>query len=338
MHCLKSMGMKHSNAMKTNTLTIQTTTYIAGHRGLVGSSLVRELVKGSQTNLILRDHSELDLTNQGDTRRFFQKESPDTVVLAAARVGGIQANDQSPAEFIYENLAIQTNVISEAFACNVNKLLFLGSSCIYPRNASQPITESSLLTGPLESTNRPYAIAKIAGVEMCWSFNRQYGTHYCSVMPTNLYGPNDNYDLESSHVLPALIRKFHEAKYRDDKTVTLWGSGAPLREFLHSDDLAGACVLLLSLSNKDYTNVFSEDQPPLLNIGSGDERSISSLANLVAKVVGFRGKIEWDQSQPDGTPRKLLDSSRIRALGWKPKISLEQGVEMAYLDYLSARN
>jgi GDP-L-fucose synthase len=310
--------------------------YVAGHRGLAGSAIHRQLTARGHRHIIARTHAELDLTDANAVRRFFESERPEYVFLAAAKVGGILANDTYPAEFIQQNLAIQTNVIHEAWRAGVKRLLFLGSSCIYPRDCPQPIRESYLLTGPLEATNRPYAIAKIAGIEMCWSYNRQHGTRFLAAMPTNLYGPGDNYDLQSSHVLPALIRKTHEAKARGDKEVVVWGSGAPRREFLHSDDMAAACVHLMTLADAAFDPlVRSETEAPLVNIGSGKDQTIRELAELVAGIVGFRGSLRFDASKPDGTPRKLLDNSRIAALGWTPKIGLADGVAQTYRAYVS---
>ena len=277
--------------------------YVAGHQGLVGSALMRCLRKKGYEHLIICTHAELDLTDTAGVHAFFTLEKPEVVFLAAAKVGGIQANNAYPAEFIRQNLAIQTNVIHEAWRHNVKRLLFLGSSCIYPRDCMQPIKEEYLLTGPLEPTNRPYAIAKIAGIEMCWAYNRQYGTKYLPVMPTNLYGLNDNYDLNNSHVLPALIRKFYEAKYRGDKQVIVWGSGTPRREFLYSDDLADACVFLINQDETIFNNLLDR-QPPTINIGVGKDLTIMELAEIVNSVVGFQGKIAWDSTKPDGTPRK----------------------------------
>ena len=268
-------------------------------------------------------------------RGFFEQESPDYVFLAAAKVGGILANSTYPAEFIHSNLAIQTNVIHEAWRDGVKRLLFLGSSCIYPRDCPQPMKEEYLLTGPLEPTNRPYAVAKIAGIEMCWSYNRQYGTSFLAAMPTNLYGPGDNYDLNNSHVLPALIRKMHEARQADADEVVIWGTGTPRREFLYSDDMADACVHLLDLPAGEFAKLISEREPPLVNIGYGEDQSIADLARTVARVVGFRGKLRFDTTKPDGTPRKLLDSGRIKALGWTPRTRLDAGIALAYKDFLS---
>ncbi len=316
--------------------------YIAGHRGLVGSAVVRRLLAGgySPESLVLRTHAELDLTDQQAVREFFQKEKPEYVFLAAAKVGGIHANNTYPAEFIYSNLAIQTNVIHESWRAGVKRLLFLGSSCIYPRDCPQPIKEEYLLTGPLEPTNRPYAVAKIAGIEMCAAYNRQYGTNFISVMPTNLYGPGDNYDLQNSHVLPALIRKCHEAKlasqssvHSSQSSVVVWGTGTPRREFLFSDDLADACVFLMNLPDKEFSSVLN-GAPPLINIGVGEDLTIADLANLVADVVGFTGELVFDSGKPDGTPRKLLDVSRLRALGWRATTGLREGLVLVYQDFL----
>lgn len=312
--------------------------YVAGHRGLAGSALMRQLQARGCSRLITRTHAELDLTDQAAVRTFFEKERPEYVFLAAAKVGGIMANHDFPAEFLQQNLAIQANVIHEAWRAGVKRLLFLGSSCIYPRDCPQPMREDYLLTGPLEFTNRPYAIAKIAGVEMCWAYNRQYGTRFLAAMPTNLYGPGDSYDLHNSHVLPALIRKFHEAKAGGKDTVTLWGSGTPLREFLHSDDMADACVFLMGLPEAQFAQALQPDavhpQPPLVNVGSGVEMSIRTLAEEVSQVIDFKGKIIWDANRPDGTPRKLLDVGRLQALGWQAKTSFRQGVTAAYRDFL----
>ena len=294
--------------------------YVAGHRGLVGSAIKRNLEAKGYTDIIGRTHSELDLTDQAAVRAFFEEERPEYVVLAAAKVGGINANNTSPAEFAWENMQIQCNVIKCAHDYKVKKLLFLGSTCIYPRMAPQPIPEEALLTGPLETTNEAYAIAKISGLEMCKYFKLQYGDDFISCMPTNLYGPHDNYDLSNSHVLPAMLRKFHEAKVSDAENVTLWGSGSPLREFLYVDDMADACVFLL----ENYSGVSH------VNIGTGKEISIKELAELVKKTVGYEGGIVWDSSMPDGTPRKLTDVTRLHELGWRHKIELEEGVKLAY--------
>lgn len=316
--------------------------YIAGHRGLVGSALMRNLKTKGYVNFLTRTHAELDLTNQGAVAAFFAQEKPDYVFLAAAKVGGIHANNEYPAEFIRDNLAIQTNIIHAAWQNNVKRLLFLGSSCIYPKLAPQPMKEEYLLTGPLEPTNRPYALAKIAGIEMCWSYNRQYGTKYLAAMPTNLYGPGDNYHPENSHVIPALIRKFHEAKQKGEKQVIVWGTGLPRREFLYSDDLADACIFLMNLSDEKYENLLGSDEsktekfdPPLVNIGVGEDVTIRELAEGVKQVVGFEGSIVFDTTKPDGTPRKLLDVSRLNGIGWAAKTELENGLRIALREYVS---
>lgn len=313
--------------------------YVAGHRGLVGSALVRGLRGQGYENLILRTHAELDLTDQEAVGAFFQAVQPEYVFLAAARVGGIHANNTYRGEFIYQNLSIQNNVIHASWKAGVHRLLFLGSSCIYPRDCPQPIREEYLLTGPLEMTNRPYALAKIGGIEMCDAYNRQYGTQYLSAMPTNLYGPGDNYDLENSHVLPALIRKFHEAKLRGDAEVVVWGTGTPKREFLYSEDMADACVYLMNLPDERFSSLLFPEAPlsfPLINIGCGEDISIAELAQLVREVVGFEGGIIQDVSKPDGTPRKLLDVARLNNMGWKAKTGLKDGVAYAYQDFLSS--
>lgn len=311
--------------------------YIAGHRGLVGSAIVRNLQAAGHTNLLLRTHAELDLTNQAATDAFFVAEKPDYVFLAAAKVGGIMANNVYPAEFIRDNLLIQSNIIHAAYVNEVQRLLFLGSSCIYPKLAPQPMKEEHLLTGPLEPTNRPYALAKIAGVEMCWSYNRQYGTKYLAAMPTNLYGPGDNYHPENSHVIPALIRKFHEAKVNGTSTVTVWGSGTPKREFLYSEDMADACVFVMNLPDDKYESLLGSDEsksgrfePPLINIGVGQDVTIQELAETVQSVIGFQGSITFDASKPDGTPRKLMDVSILDSIGWHAKTDLRAGLLMAY--------
>lgn len=294
--------------------------YIAGHRGMVGSAIERRLLAEGFSRLVTRTKKELDLRNQRQVAQFFLEEKPEYIFLAAAKVGGILANSNYPAQFIYENLAIQTNVIHQAYLSGVKKLLFLGSSCIYPKNASQPMKEEYFLTGPLEPTNEPYAVAKIAGIIMCQSYNRQYGTNFISVMPTNLYGPNDNFDLETSHVLPALIRKFHEAKLEGKKFVEVWGTGAPRRELLHVNDLADACLFLIQNYNESE----------IINIGVGEDMSIRELAELTGKVVGYSSEIRFDHSKPDGLARKLLDVSKITALGWKPKVDLKTGLKHTY--------
>jgi len=310
--------------------------YVAGHCGLVGSAVVKELKRQGYGNLLLRTRKELDLLDGGAVSAFFEAEKPQFVFQCAAKVGGIMANNTYPAQFFYENTMIQTNIIHNSWRSGVKRLLFLGSSCIYPRMCPQPMKEQYLLTGELEPTNRPYALAKIGGIEMCWAYNRQYGTRYLSAMPTNLYGPGDNYDLNNSHVLPALIRRMHEARHSGAAAVTLWGSGSPYREFLYSDDLARACVHLLNLDENAYSKALgSETISPLVNIGCGKDLTIRELADTVKRVVGFEGEIVWDSSKPDGMPRKLLDVSRITALGWQPRVSLEQGIALAYKDFLS---
>lgn len=304
--------------------------YVAGHKGLVGSAIHQSLEQAGFTRLILRTRTELDLTNHSAVHRFFEQERPEFVFLAAAKVGGIQANSQFPAEFIYENLVIQTNVIEACYRAGVERLLFLGSSCIYPKLCPQPIKEEFLLTGPLEPSNRPYAIAKIAGIELCWAYNRQYGTRYLTVMPTNLYGPHDNFDLNTSHVLPALMRKVAEAKASGADHIVVWGTGTPRREFLFSKDLAEACVFLMDLSENKFCALLAQDHPPLINIGVGEDLSIRELAELVSSVLGYKGKLIFDLSKPDGTPRKLLDVSLIHALGWRAKTSLHDGILQTY--------
>lgn len=308
--------------------------YIAGHRGMVGAAIARFILGQGRANIIARTHAELDLADQAAVRAFFDNERPDQVYLAAAKVGGIHANNAFPAEFIYENLMIEANVIDAAYRSGVRKLLFLGSSCIYPKLAQQPMSESALLTGGLEPTNEPYAIAKIAGIKLCESYNRQYGVDYRSVMPTNLYGLGDNYHSENSHVIPALIRRFHEAKEFDSKRVVVWGSGMPRREFLFADDMAEASVFVMNLSEEEYAR---QTDPMLshINIGSGKDITIRELALAVAKVIGFEGEIVFDASKPDGAPRKLMDSSRLQALGWQARTDLEAGLAVAYQDFLT---
>ena len=317
--------------MKPDTLI-----YVAGHTGLAGSALVRALRAGGYNNLLLRPHAELDLTDAHAVASFFGRKRSEIVFLAAAKVGGIIANQTYPADFIQDNLSIQTNVVHEAWRAGVKRLLFLGSSCIYPRNCPQPIREDYLLTGPLEPTNRPYAVAKIAGIETCWAYNRQHGTRYLGVMPTNLYGPGDNYDLTTGHVLAALIRRFHEAKKTGAKSVTLWGTGSPLREFLHSDDMASACVHLMELSEDKARRIFNDRGPPLVNVGCGEDLTIRELAELVRRVVGADVHIEWDTTKPDGTPRKLLDVGKLAALGWRARIALVDGIRRTYADFCLA--
>ena len=321
----------------SNELIKDSRIYIAGHSGLVGSAIVRKLRKEGYDNLLLKTHQELELTDQTVVKDFFETEKPEFVILAAAKVGGIYANNTYPAEFVYQNLAIQTNIIHESWKADVKRLLYLGSSCIYPRDCPQPIKEEYLLTGPLEPTNRPYALAKIAGIEMCWAYNRQYRTQYLAVMPTNVYGPGDNYDLDTSHVIPALIRKFHEAKKNNNDSVTVWGTGRPRREFIYSDDLADACLFLLEQSYEALRcNVLSCDTAPLINIGCGEDQTISALAETIKKVVGFDGRINMDTLKPDGTPQKLLDVKMMSKIGWLAKISLKDGIAMTYKAYIES--
>lgn len=313
----------------------QSKIYIAGHRGLAGSAIVRELQGQGYTNLVTRTHAELELEDAAATQRFFEQEKPELVFLAAAKVGGIHANNTYPADFLMSNLLIEANICRAAYAIKVKRLIFLGSSCIYPRNCPQPIKEDSLLTGSLEVTNRPYALAKIAGIEMCWSYNRQYGTKWLAAMPTNLYGPGDNYDLNNSHVLPALLRKMHEAKVADAKEVVLWGSGTPKREFLYVDDLARALVFLAALDAEHYDALVDPSRCPIINVGSGEDLTIRALAEMIAAVIGYQGRFVQDTSKPDGTMRKVMDVSRIRGLGWHAAISLNDGVKLAYGDFLA---
>jgi nucleoside-diphosphate-sugar epimerase len=313
--------------------------YVAGHKGMVGSAILRQLmVKHANSeviDLVTRTHAELDLTDQAAVSDFMEAERPDVVILAAAKVGGIQANNNYPADFIYKNLMIEANVIHQAFATGVKRLLFLGSSCIYPKQATQPMAEEALLTGTLEPTNEPYAVAKIAGIKMCESYNRQHGTDYRSVMPTNLYGPGDNFHIENSHVLPALIRRFHEASKRGCNRVVIWGTGAPRREFLHVDDMAAGALFVLNLPRDHYV---SNTHPMLshINVGSGEDISILELASLVARIIGFEGEILTDPSKPDGTMRKLMDVNRLMSMGWRPRISLEQGIASTYRWFLES--
>ncbi len=302
--------------------------YVAGHRGMVGSALVRRLQQGGYNNLLMRTHQQLDLLDQAAVHRFLGNERPDYIFMAAARVGGIHANNTYRADFIYQNLTVATNVIHAAYRAGVSRLMFFGSSCIYPRDCPQPIREEYLLTGPLEQTNEPYAVAKIAAIKLCESFNRQYGTHYASVMPTNLYGPNDNFNLETSHVLPALLRKMHEARLREDKFVTVWGTGQVRREFLYVDDLADACVFLMEHDVGDGQ----------FNVGCGSDITIRGLAELIQDIVGFKGSLRFEASMPDGTPRKLLDVSRLQQRGWQLRYSLRQGIELTYQWYLEQDN
>ena len=303
---------------------------------MVGSAIVRVLRGHGMTDIVTRTHTELDLTSQAQVRSFYESERPDHVILAAAKVGGIHANNTYPAEFIYENLMMEANVIHEAWRAGIKRLLFLGSSCIYPRLASQPMREDALLTGTLEPTNEPYAIAKIAGIKLCESYNRQYGTDYRSVMPTNLYGPGDNYHPENSHVIPALIRRFHEAREAGAATVTIWGTGSPKREFLFVDDMAEACLHVMELDQATYA---ANTQPMLshINVGTGEDLTIREVAQLIGKVVGYGGRIEYDPTKPDGTPRKLMDVSRLHALGWKARVGLEEGLGRAYQDFVANR-
>jgi GDP-L-fucose synthase len=314
--------------------------YVAGHLGLVGSAIVRTLNEKGSTNLVFRTHDELDLTDQAAVRAFLASERPEQVYLAAAKVGGIHANNTYPAEFIYENLMVEANVIHEAWRAGVQKLLFLGSSCIYPKLAPQPMSEDTLLTGKLEPTNEPYAIAKIAGIKLCESYNRQYGeshsVDYRSVMPTNLYGPGDNYHRENSHVIPALIRRFHEARVSEASVVTIWGSGTPRREFLYVDDMADASVYVMNLNKRIY-DTHTQPMNSLINVGSGHDITIEELARTVSKVIGYHGRIIFDPSMPDGSPRKLMDSRRINALGWRAKVGLEEGLAKAYADFIARK-
>jgi GDP-L-fucose synthase len=311
--------------------------YVAGHSGLVGSALMRQLKMQGYKNIVTRTHLELDLINQDAVRNFFTAEKPEYVFLAAAKVGGIYANNTYPAEFIYSNLAIQANVIHQSYLAGVRRLLFLGSSCIYPRDCLQPIKEEALLTGPLEETNRPYALAKIAGIEMCWSYNREYDTQYLSVMPANLYGLGDNYHPENSHVIPALIRKFHEAKLKNYASVNIWGTGTPKREFLYSDDMAEACLLLMNLEDSKFKKILTKEHNlsvhPIINLGSGKDLPIITLARMIKEIIGFNGDIITDQSKPDGTKQKLLDSSKVNNLGWYAKTNLQVGLAKTYENF-----
>ena len=304
---------------------------------MVGAALLRQLEGKGYQNLLLCSHAEVDLSDQSATFRLFREEKPEVVILAAAKVGGILANNSFPAEFIYKNISIQNNVLQAAVETSVSEVLFLGSSCIYPRDCAQPIREEYLMSGPLEKTNRPYAVAKIAGVEFCWACNRQYGTRYVGVMPTNIYGLGDNYDLNDAHVLPGLLRRIHEAKESGAEEVVIWGSGSPRREFLYSDDLAEACTLLLENLELLESELFFQDKPPIINVGVGHDLEISELAKRICEVVGFKGKLVFDKTKPDGTPRKLLDSSRINSLGWTSKTPLEVGLPIVYDEYLSRK-
>ncbi len=309
--------------------------FVAGHRGLMGSALVRRLRAGGYTNLLLRTHEELDLADHSAVARFFAQEQPEYVFLAAAKVGGILANSTYTADFIGQNIFIQTNVIHEAYRCGVNRLLFLGSSCIYPKHAPQPIKEEYLLSGPLEITNRPYAIAKISGIEMCRSYNQQFGTRFLAAMPTNLFGPDDHYDLQNSHAVPALIRKMHEGKVRNATQVEVWGTGHPRREFLYSEDAADACLFLMNLSDEQLSSILADKEiRPLVNIGCGQDLTVCELAELIAETVGFKGRLVFDPSKPDGAPRKLLDTSRLTALGWKNTTTLREGLIKTYRDFV----
>jgi len=308
---------------------------VAGHRGMAGSAIVRELRRRGYENVVARTHAELELTDQRGVRAFFEAEKPDYVVMAAARVGGIHANNAYPAEFIYDNLMVEANIVHESWRAGVKAMLFLGSSCIYPRMAPQPMAEDSLLTGKLEATNEPYAVAKIAGIKLCESYNRQYGTDYRSVMPTNLYGPGDNYHAENSHVIPGLLRRFHEAKAANAPSVTIWGSGKPRREFLFVDDMAAACVHVMLLPREEYGRHI-EPMLSHVNVGTGEDISILELAGHVARTVGYGGRIELDLSKPDGTPRKLMDVTRLKSMGWAPRVALDEGLALAYEDFLQS--
>lgn len=311
--------------------------FVAGHTGLLGSALVRRLGAGGYKNLILARHRELDLMDSVAVHRFLSLRRPKYLILAAAKVGGIVANNSYPADFISENLRIQTNVLHEAYSCGVERLLFVGSSCIYPRLASQPLHEDALLTGPLEFTNRSYAVAKIAGIEMCWAYNRQYHTRFLAAMLTNLYGPGDNYHATNSHLIPALIRKIHEAKIAGTREVILWGTGAPRREFLYSDDAADACIFLLKLSDERITALIkSIENPPVINVGWGDDQTILAIAEQVAEAVGYHPHFRFDPDKPDGTPRKLMDTTLINSLGWKPRVKLLDGLQKTYQDFCSS--
>lgn len=308
--------------------------YVAGHRGLAGSAIQRELQRKGYTNLVGRTHAELDLEDAAATQQFFEQERPEVVFLAAAKVGGIHANNTYPVEFLMSNLLVEASVCRAAYATGVKRLIFLGSSCIYPRDCPQPIKEEYLLTGPLEATNRAYALSKIAGIEMCWSYNREYGTKWLAAMPTNLYGQGDSYDLNNSHVLPALIRKMHEAKVSGATEVVLWGSGTPKREFLYVDDLANALVFIASLDDEHYDALVESSRCPLINVGSGEDLTIRELAEMIADVVGYKGRFVQDISKPDGTMRKIMDVSKIKRLGWEPKVNLKNGIALAYIDFI----
>ena len=327
---MEAGGTEIGVAADAQAMPLDARVYVAGHRGLVGAALVRALEGSGYSRVLKRTHAALDLKDATAVDRFFDEERPEYVILAAAKVGGILANNTYPADFIRENLLIQMNVIEAARRVGVKRLLFLGSSCIYPKMAPQPLREDALLTGLLEPTNRPYALAKIAGIEMCWSYNRQFGTRYLAAMPTNLYGPDDNFDLNSSHVLPALMRKAAEAKARGDRELVVWGSGTPRREFLHADDLAQGCLFLLNLPEERYGRFLNEDDAPLVNIGTGEDVTIRELAEIVQRVVGFEGRLVFDASKPDGTPRKLMDVGRMHELGWRHTIELEDGIRRVY--------
>lgn len=320
---------------QTNYIPTPAKIYLAGHRGMVGSALVRQLTALGYTNLVTRTHAELDLTNQAAVNSFFASEQPQYVFLAAAKVGGIHANNTYRGEFIYQNMMMQNNVIHASHQNGVDRLMFLGSSCIYPKQAPQPMKEEYLLTSALEPTNQPYAIAKISGIEMCWSYNRQYGTQYLAVMPTNLYGPGDNYHPENSHVIPALIRRAHECKLRQEPEFVVWGTGTPRREFLYSEDMAAACVYLMNLPAQEYGRFLTDQRPPLVNIGCGEDVSIAELAQAICEVVGYQGKIVFDASQPDGTTRKLLDVSVLAGMGWQATTPLQVGLKQAYACFLA---
>jgi len=319
------------------TLSKDAKVFVAGHRGMVGAAIIRQLQQVGYSNLVTRNKSELNLVDQSSVRAFMQAEQPDYVVVAAAKVGGIHANSTYPAEFIYENLMIEANLINEAYRAGVEQLLFLGSSCIYPKLAQQPMVESELLTGVLEPTNEPYAIAKIAGIKLCESYNRQYGVDYRSVMPTNLYGPNDNYHPENSHVIPALIRRVHEARLNGDQSVTIWGTGKVMREFLHVDDMAAACLHVMGLDKSVYDGV-TEPMLSHINVGTGEDVTIRELAETVKQVVGFEGELVFDATKPDGTPRKLMSVDKLKAMGWQPKYGLKAGLDDAYRWFLNNQN
>lgn len=309
--------------------------FVAGHTGLVGSALVRRLRQLGYGNLVLRTHRELDLTDSSETRKFFSAEQPRYVLMAAARVGGILANSRFPAQFLNDNLLIQSHVLQEALRTDVHRLLFLGSSCIYPKFSPQPLREEFLLSGPLEETNRPYAVAKIAGIEMCWTCNRQYQTRFLAAMPTNLYGPGDNYDPDNSHLVPGLMRRMHLAKIRGEREVTVWGTGTPRRELLYSDDAADACIFLMNLPEDRFLEMTaSAERPPLINVGWGVDMTVKDIADCIAEVVGFKGDLLFDRTKPDGTPRKLMDTSRLISLGWRPGTPLPEGLGLAYNDFL----